>query len=416
MTIFSLIAFNVSIVCLVLGFIILFRDRRNRSHRLFFLICLSLSCLNMVYIPAYASADKTGVMFWTEIAAWFVNPFYAVNLHFYIDLVFKKRLKLWKLLLIYAPPVLINIQFLISPHSILDYVRYNGEWKLIPEYGNFRFYIASGYVLVYAAVAVFIIILYLRRADTIKEKKQAVWLVLNLVVSTFIGAAGLWIVPYFNFKIPNIGPTYHLFYVAGLFYSVYNFRFMNLNPSIVADEIISHINDMVILLNSELRIVSINISAIRSLGFSQTDLTGKYFPDMVCEKDFLIKKFHDLESGTSAGTSSIIRYKTAREAVITDSYFAAVKDRFNDIIGFLVISKENRGRREFGKIYKITEREQEIVDLTLSGLSSSEIGKLLGISNRTVQSHQEHIYQKLGAAGKVDLIKIAAVFNLEEKK
>jgi len=369
----------------------------------------------MVYIPAYSAPDKAGVMFWTEIAAWFVNPFYALNFHFYIDLLFKKRIKLWGIILIYTPPVLINILFIISPYSILDYVQYNGQWKLVPAYGNLWFYIASGYVLIYAAVTVFFLVLYLNRAGSIKERKQAVWLMMNLVISTSIGAAGLWVIPYFNFRIPNIGPTYHLFYAAGLFYSVYSFRFMELTPSIVADEIISHINDMVILLDGELRIVSVNTAAQRSLGFNEADIKGKYFPDLIHEKDLIINIFSNIKSGSAAGSSFITRYKTEDEPVTADSYFAAVKDKFNDIIGFLVISKENRGRKEFRKAYKITERELEIVDLTLAGLSSREIGKQLGISDRTVQSHQEHIYQKLDASGKVDLIKLAAVFSLEEK-
>lgn len=415
MTIFSLIAFTVSITCLVLGLIVLSRDRKSRSHHLFFLICLTLSFINMISIPAYSAPDKSGVIFWTEVAAWFVNPFYAVNLHFYIDLIFKKKIILWEMILIYAPSVIINILFLISPYSILDYVQYNGQWKLIPAYGNPWFYIASGYVLVYASITVSIIVVYLKRAKYNKERKQAVWLMMNLVISTAIGTTGLWVIPFFDFRVPNIGPTYHLFYAAGLFYSVYRFRFMELNPSIVADEIISHINDMVILLDSELRVVSVNTAAEKSLGLSPADITGEFFPDLIHEKDFIINTFSNIMSGTGKNIGFMTRYKTENEPVTAESYIAAVKDNFNDIIGFLVISKENRGRKEFRKAYKITERELEIVDLTLAGLSSRVIGKQLGISDRTVQSHQEHVYQKLGAAGKVDLIKLAAVFNLTEK-
>ena len=93
----------------------------------------------MVYIPAYSAPDKTGVMFWSEIAFCLVNTFYAINLHFYIDLVFKKKIKKWGMILIYIPSVLISMQFIISPYTILDYVNYNGQWKLIPAYGDIRF-------------------------------------------------------------------------------------------------------------------------------------------------------------------------------------------------------------------------------------------------------------------------------------
>ncbi len=416
MTIFSLIAFSVSLTCLILGFIILSRDRKSSSHRLFFLICLSLSLLNLVSIPAYSSAEKSGVMFWTEVAAWFVNPFYAVNLHFYLVLVFKKKIKSWKLVIIYAPSVLINSFFLVSPYSILDYVQYQGQWKLIPAYANPCFYAASGYVLLYAFITVLVILIYMRRAVLNKERKQAAWLMMNLIISTIIGTAGLWVIPYFNYRIPNIGPTYHLFYAAGLFYSVYRFRFMELSSSIVADEIISHINDMVILLGKKLEIKSVNSAAARSLGLGISDMAGKFFPDCVNNRNVIVNALSRIEGGADAVNGIPTSYKAAAEPVFASSYIAAVKDSFNDIIGFLVISKENRGRKEFRKLYKLTERELEIVDLTTAGLSSREIGKQLSISDRTVQSHQEHVYQKLGVSGKVDLIKLASIFDLEKEK
>jgi len=48
----------------------------------------------------------------------------------------------------------------------------------------------------------------------------------------------------------------------------------------------------------------------------------------------------------------------------------------------------------------------------LRGHSSREIGITLGISPRTVQTHQEHIYQKVGVAGKVELLRVAHRFDL----
>lgn len=46
---------------------------------------------------------------------------------------------------------------------------------------------------------------------------------------------------------------------------------------------------------------------------------------------------------------------------------------------------------------KLTDREREIVRLAIEGKSSKEIGKLLGISHRTVEVHRAHALEKTGA-------------------
>ena len=111
---------------------------------------------------------------------------------------------------------------------------------------------------------------------------------------------------------------------------------------------------MVILLDSELRILSINTAAIRSLGFNLTDITGKYFPDLVHEKDYITNIFRQIATGGAACGGYLTRYKTAGEPVIADSYFAVVKDKFDDMIGFPCHFKgEPREKMSSGKHIKL---------------------------------------------------------------
>jgi len=55
----------------------------------------------------------------------------------------------------------------------------------------------------------------------------------------------------------------------------------------------------------------------------------------------------------------------------------------------------------------LTKRELEILKLFAEGRSNKEIAELLFISARTVESHKNHIMQKLGLRSTVELIKFA---------
>ncbi len=59
------------------------------------------------------------------------------------------------------------------------------------------------------------------------------------------------------------------------------------------------------------------------------------------------------------------------------------------------------------KIFKLTDREREVLRLIVNGNTSKEIADNLGISKLTVDTHRKHIQQKLGVSKQVDLLKLA---------
>lgn len=59
-----------------------------------------------------------------------------------------------------------------------------------------------------------------------------------------------------------------------------------------------------------------------------------------------------------------------------------------------------------GTPYSLTGREVEVLELLMEGLSSKEIGKVLGISPRTVEVHRGHLMEKMGARSSVQLATI----------
>lgn len=55
--------------------------------------------------------------------------------------------------------------------------------------------------------------------------------------------------------------------------------------------------------------------------------------------------------------------------------------------------------------FSLTRREQQVLDLLGKGLPGAGIGRLLGISPRTVAKHLENAYAKLGCTNRVDALR-----------
>jgi DNA-binding NarL/FixJ family response regulator len=55
----------------------------------------------------------------------------------------------------------------------------------------------------------------------------------------------------------------------------------------------------------------------------------------------------------------------------------------------------------------LTEREVSVLTAAADGLTAREIGRRLGVSERTVTTHLHHIYRKLGASGRVAALSAA---------
>jgi len=269
--------------------------------------------------------------------------------------------------------------------------------------------------VLYTAATVAAIIRFAAGARTNKERLQAKWLMANLALSTLVGVLGMWVIPFFIPDVPNVGPTYHLPYVAGLYFAVFRFRMMDFRPAIVADEIITHISDMVFLLDPGLNVISANARCAEAISFDPQAHAGTNFADLIMDGGAVRSSLQNMGENGLPRINRLIVYRGKDEPVETDSYLSKVFDDFGDLSGYLVVSRENRGRQKFARSYKISDREMQIIDLTIEGLTSMEIARQLGISQRTVQSHQEHIYQKLGAESKVDLIRIAHEFSIGTK-
>jgi DNA-binding NarL/FixJ family response regulator len=124
---------------------------------------------------------------------------------------------------------------------------------------------------------------------------------------------------------------------------------------------------------------------------------------MHAEEEFLLPVLE-------AGGSGYVR-KTSADEDLTSALLTVARDEV-----FLYPSaaklllqryKEADADDERSPLKKLTEREREVLALTAEGFSSSEIGRKLFISPKTVDTYRSRVMEKLGLSHRTELVRFA---------
>ncbi len=68
-----------------------------------------------------------------------------------------------------------------------------------------------------------------------------------------------------------------------------------------------------------------------------------------------------------------------------------------------------------GPLKSLTKRQLEVLSWIISGHTCGEVGEILGVSHRTVESHSREISRRLGVSTRADLFRIAVTNGLKPR-
>jgi two-component system response regulator FixJ len=60
-----------------------------------------------------------------------------------------------------------------------------------------------------------------------------------------------------------------------------------------------------------------------------------------------------------------------------------------------------------GKVAELSERQRQVMDLAVQGLTNKQIANQLGISPRTVESYRAWVMERMGAKNLAELVRLA---------
>lgn len=388
-------------------------DRSSLRNRLFFINSMLLNAVIALTILIQLVPDADTVKFIQSMYNIVLITFLLESLYF--NLVFTGRSinTLLKTLLAGAT-FAVFLFFIFAGSDLFIITKQNSLWVYELVNHVFWFMLYSPLLVLIVYLILHALYRYSKSAKTNKERSQARVTMTAILISCSIGFVILMLMPLFNiFRIPLLTPYFFAVYLYGVFFAMVKYRFMSFSIKDISREILSQIHETVLILNTEQVVIESNSNPNELQTIDTSQFAGLKFRDITLPDESVSLMFNSLVAGEISSFRERIIYIGNPENIITDSSVSAVYDRFGDFSAILVVSRESRGISRFRKYYKLTEREIEIVLLTISGLSNIEISRQLSITKRTVETHQNNIYNKMGINNKIELLNVTSDFDIK---
>jgi DNA-binding CsgD family transcriptional regulator len=401
----------INIISIILLGLFIFRiNTKSRLNTLFFVKCLIISAY-IFFATSMIFIDKKDIVSFYKITMIMGSITICIILRFYVELGLPKIKKLFKFF-VYIPTLIAIIIVIFSKSSLFTSVMIGSFWKITPNFKQIFFLYWPFYLTSYGIVIYIILLKWKKGAKTNKDKKSSQ--IISITNLSFLSAIIVFdlIMPSFSFfKIPYLCPLFFSLYIGAIFFALIKYKFLSFNKKDIINDIFLNIHDIIIILNPDKTLIESNRNYWNRFIENSNTLIDMNFEQLIIPDDDFSLKFNELMTGKTQSFNNKITYINDNEKIITDSYVSRIIDKFDDFVGILIISKEVYGIKQFKKMYNITDRQFEIVQFAVEGLSNDEIGDKLNIAKRTVETHLFNIYNKIGIDSKLELIKLAKDFN-----
>lgn len=298
-------------------------NRKNLLNKLFLAYSMSLALWSMssVFLNAITNQKSLLYVFWDKLGALGWCSYYGIILH--MAHLITRRTKFFKfraqVLLIYTPGIimfLINILFLYKNRPY--FVPLSNYYTLIDFICSFS----------YVSATLIMIGSWGYKSKVEKERKQAKILVSSALISYVLGIMVLDIPPLFGHSGLFIANVVSMFLAAGIVYSIKNYDFLKISVEEATKYIFSKIQDMVILLDLDEKIIYSNAQVLINLGFKEEALLGLHYSFLIGSAIPIPAEQVDITCKDASGN--------LQELTMTST---SIYSKSNDKIGYLLVLK-----------------------------------------------------------------------------
>ncbi len=280
--------FFACVIYVILGVVIIAKDVRSRLNQ----VCAGIFACFFIWSFSYAwiqhpSVSESTAVFFDKFSSpgWILFGFF----HLWFVWLYTRRkpfrfFKTVAAVLILVPCVLIYQQ-VVNSALISEHVRCDFGW-LSPWSKSFWTDLYFGYYSGTLLVSWFLLFDFRKKTDNVSIKKQTTILIVSASVTIIIGSLLDVVLPLMKTtRIYSISDITTLIWAVGLTYVVVKYHLLDITPVIAAQRIVSVMQDLLFLLDTRGRIISINQSALATLMCSDDQLIGRPFIDVIATSE-----------------------------------------------------------------------------------------------------------------------------------
>ena len=398
--------FFVLISYLYLGFSVILNNSKSLINWSCFgaIAGLSLWSLQMIFLQSPSTSENVAMLA-IKIGSLGRYSFYSFFIWFALEFTGKRKLlkKKWFVSLIVGIPLIfIGLQW--SKYPIVALVKRTYGWGFVWQKSPFTvlYFIFSFFVA--AIILSFIYRSGKLMLDPVKRKNTAIMFFL-IVFGYIPGYIVNIIFPLLKFyEFPPIANVFPIFWAIGLVYSINKYKFLAVTSSTAAENIITAMDDSLILLDPEGKILEANNATCKLLGYEDKELIGK-------DVDVLIPKMGQVDSIVTSldlilGLETIGDLKHKERAYLTKDNkmipmlfsVSSIRDILGVVQGIVVIAKDIAEIKETED--QLRHLNEELIEKEKKRLTAMEE---LKITNIELKNSQEQLIQseKLASLGRL---------------
>lgn len=346
MNLLSLLSVFVFLLYLQLGVLVLLKNYSSRINQIFFGLTLCFAIWAFSYIFVYSADTAYEAAFWDTIASLGYALFPAPMVLFYLKICncwrdyFTNKIIFGLLLFVGLILVYSNFTNLWSADEIVRGKRY---WHFRHIAGNFFYFLFYLYLTVAAFLTFYVLVRWRIRITEPYDKKQFNLLFYPLLVFLVFGVTFDIILPNILIgEVPNLGHFSSLPWIAGIAFTIHRFHFLGNQNHLMSEHIIREIREIVIFTDTDYRIIRTNKFTQNLLSNKNHKLTGKnmfmFTNNSTILKGYLLKT----QVKHQIGPIGITLINTSGDAIESSLNFLAIKDRFDDLKGYIIYGHDNR--------------------------------------------------------------------------
>ena len=369
------------IVYVFLGLYAFLLEPKQKLNQLFLLLCLSFALWALSYSFVLCAWSTSVYLFWSKLSVLGWGAFSSIILHISLTLTNSRLLqKPGFLPLIYLPG------FAVIFYELFLYGSTASNWYSVLD--KLYFYFNALYYVSFCIISLYLIKRWGDNQNSKRERLQAAWIVgsgtltllLGFLVQTFLPMLGI-------HAIPLISHILIIILAFGLWVSISRYRLLKVTSMLASEEIISLIKDLLVLTDSKGNITQVNKRFQEVLGYYNTDLLGKHISSITDyttneiastrDESLALQYMLDCESTGEDSGFEIECISSSGEAVPLSFTVSAMKDRLDEVIGYVFIAQDIRQTKQLRN--EIMQRKKVEQELLFTSLHDS----LTGLLNRT---------------------------------